>query len=241
MGFPSITCCGILPQILKCKSITLRYLLSLICRTLLMLVFESLTHGTSCHDHDHDHDLDDYNDDALLQLTNNTVIPRNNSFQHHNMCIDTKTSSTKAILSSLPVLLLEETTLFSSNIIQSISPNYVHDNIANFNNIDFDYQSISTMIDGHPISPIFYKVHYDDQVVCTTFDNGRYDDQHIIDNNFLYDDQLMCAICLSQLHVHQKVRQLPLCSHVFHVYCIDSWFYHGQFSCPLCRISIADL
>ena len=97
------------------------------------------------------------------------------------------------------------------------------------------------IIDGHPISTIFDNAHYNDQVVCITFDNGRYDDQHIIDNNFVYDDQLTCAICLSLLEVHQKVRQLPQCSHVFHVYCIDSWLYHGQFSCPLCRISIADV
>ncbi|KAL5713965.1 hypothetical protein ACHQM5_015991 [Ranunculus cassubicifolius] len=43
-----------------------------------------------------------------------------------------------------------------------------------------------------------------------------------------------CSVCLEDLKVGQKVRDLPYCRHMFHPNCIDQWLTkHG--SCPLCR------
>lgn len=43
-----------------------------------------------------------------------------------------------------------------------------------------------------------------------------------------------CAVCLSEFAPVDKLRLLPLCSHAFHVDCIDTWLLSNS-SCPLCR------
>lgn len=43
-----------------------------------------------------------------------------------------------------------------------------------------------------------------------------------------------CIICLRVVKVGEMVRQLPRCSHLFHVKCIDKWLASHQ-TCPLCR------
>lgn len=43
-----------------------------------------------------------------------------------------------------------------------------------------------------------------------------------------------CAVCLCEFAQSDKLRLLPLCSHAFHIHCIDTWLLSNS-SCPLCR------
>ncbi|KAL6983650.1 RING-type E3 ubiquitin transferase [Sarracenia purpurea var. burkii] len=43
-----------------------------------------------------------------------------------------------------------------------------------------------------------------------------------------------CAVCLCELSEYDKLRLLPLCSHAFHIDCIDTWLLSNS-TCPLCR------
>ncbi|KAL7609233.1 hypothetical protein Lser_V15G11447 [Lactuca serriola] len=43
-----------------------------------------------------------------------------------------------------------------------------------------------------------------------------------------------CAVCLCEFSEQDKLRLLPLCSHAFHIHCIDTWLLSNS-SCPLCR------
>ncbi|XP_021755194.1 E3 ubiquitin-protein ligase ATL4-like [Chenopodium quinoa] len=43
-----------------------------------------------------------------------------------------------------------------------------------------------------------------------------------------------CAVCLSKFEEKDLLRLLPICCHVFHADCIDTWLTSNQ-SCPLCR------
>lgn len=46
-----------------------------------------------------------------------------------------------------------------------------------------------------------------------------------------------CAICLLEFRESDYVRTLPVCSHAFHVDCIDIWL-RSHANCPLCRACI---
>ncbi|CAM8885775.1 unnamed protein product [Rhodiola kirilowii] len=43
-----------------------------------------------------------------------------------------------------------------------------------------------------------------------------------------------CAVCLCEFSELDKLRLLPLCSHAFHMNCIDTWLLSNS-TCPLCR------
>ncbi|XWS60708.1 hypothetical protein CRYUN_Cryun07bG0058900 [Craigia yunnanensis] len=67
-------------------------------------------------------------------------------------------------------------------------------------------------------------------------------DQSVIDDLpvFYYKDIMGlkkpfdCAVCLCELLDHDKLRLLPMCSHAFHIDCIDTWLLSNS-TCPLCR------
>ncbi|CAI9110997.1 OLC1v1011130C2 [Oldenlandia corymbosa var. corymbosa] len=47
-------------------------------------------------------------------------------------------------------------------------------------------------------------------------------------------ERVSCSVCLQDFQIGETVRSLPLCHHMFHLPCIDTWLVrHG--SCPLCR------
>ncbi|CAG7902567.1 unnamed protein product [Brassica rapa] len=43
-----------------------------------------------------------------------------------------------------------------------------------------------------------------------------------------------CAVCLCEFTERDKLRLLPMCSHAFHLTCIDTWLQSNS-TCPLCR------
>ncbi|KAM0009175.1 putative transcription factor C2H2 family [Helianthus debilis subsp. tardiflorus] len=43
-----------------------------------------------------------------------------------------------------------------------------------------------------------------------------------------------CAVCLCEFTQKDNLRLLPLCSHAFHMHCIDTWLLSNS-TCPLCR------
>ncbi|KAF5479558.1 hypothetical protein F2P56_000368 [Juglans regia] len=43
-----------------------------------------------------------------------------------------------------------------------------------------------------------------------------------------------CAVCLCEFSGKDKLRLLPMCSHAFHINCIDTWLLSNS-TCPLCR------
>ncbi|KAG7544968.1 Zinc finger RING-type [Arabidopsis suecica] len=48
------------------------------------------------------------------------------------------------------------------------------------------------------------------------------------------DSATECAICITEFSDGDEIRILPLCSHAFHVACIDKWLT-SRSSCPSCR------
>ncbi|EFJ23642.1 hypothetical protein SELMODRAFT_442810 [Selaginella moellendorffii] len=46
-----------------------------------------------------------------------------------------------------------------------------------------------------------------------------------------------CAVCLSDYQPGEKLQQLPVCDHIFHVECIDEWLANNS-TCPICRGSL---
>ncbi|KAF8081024.1 hypothetical protein N665_0909s0011 [Sinapis alba] len=73
-------------------------------------------------------------------------------------------------------------------------------------------------------------------------------DQALIDALpvFLYKDikgsskePFDCAVCLCEFSEDDKLRLLPVCSHAFHIDCIDTWLLSNS-TCPLCRGTLQD-
>ncbi|PSR99849.1 RING-H2 finger protein [Actinidia chinensis var. chinensis] len=73
-------------------------------------------------------------------------------------------------------------------------------------------------------------------------------DSEVIDSfpTFLYSEVkglkvgkavLECAVCLNEFEDHETLRLLPICSHVFHPDCIDTWF-SSHVTCPVCRANL---
>ncbi|KAL9242242.1 hypothetical protein vseg_016262 [Gypsophila vaccaria] len=52
-----------------------------------------------------------------------------------------------------------------------------------------------------------------------------------------FKDPFDCAVCLCEFEGNHKLRLLPMCSHAFHVECIDTWLLSHS-TCPLCRSSL---
>ncbi|CAI9282174.1 unnamed protein product [Lactuca saligna] len=44
-----------------------------------------------------------------------------------------------------------------------------------------------------------------------------------------------CVVCLCKFSEQDKLRSLPLCSHAFHIHCIDTLLLSNS-TCPLCRV-----
>ena len=172
MGFPSLTYVGVLPSIFIClNSLSLSSLRSTICRTLLLLVMDNLTHATSFYSyHEHDHDEDN---DLHLHLTNSSMTPLSNTLGYTNILIGTSSSSPKVTPGSLPLMLFKETALFTSNTVQNTASLDAID--ANFNSLDYNDRCASTI----PLN-----VHNQDQ--HTSVHVG-------------HDDQPTCSICLCQV------------------------------------------
>ncbi|WCJ41177.1 RING/U-box superfamily protein [Euphorbia peplus] len=48
-----------------------------------------------------------------------------------------------------------------------------------------------------------------------------------------------CAVCLGEFEEGEWIKHLPVCAHVFHVACIDTWF-QAHSNCPICRSLICE-
>ncbi|CAN0890013.1 RING-H2 finger protein ATL11 [Linum grandiflorum] len=50
---------------------------------------------------------------------------------------------------------------------------------------------------------------------------------------------LECAVCISEFEDAETLRFIPMCSHVFHMDCIDAWLV-SNVTCPVCRADLAE-
>ncbi|KAJ7550187.1 hypothetical protein O6H91_07G087400 [Diphasiastrum complanatum] len=60
----------------------------------------------------------------------------------------------------------------------------------------------------------------------------------------IYDDKFaatnedcQCPVCLNDFEPNDKLRVLPVCSHCFHLDCIDEWIINNS-TCPVCRSTL---
>ncbi|MED6106027.1 hypothetical protein PIB30_000811 [Stylosanthes scabra] len=47
-----------------------------------------------------------------------------------------------------------------------------------------------------------------------------------------------CAVCLCEFSHEEKLRLVPICSHAFHMNCLDTWLLSNS-TCPLCRATLS--
>nr|XP_043615986.1 RING-H2 finger protein ATL38-like [Erigeron canadensis] len=77
-------------------------------------------------------------------------------------------------------------------------------------------------------------VHGLDPAVLATFASFSYSSVKGIK---LGQTVLECAVCLNEFQDHETLRLLPMCSHVFHRECIDTWLA-AHVTCPVCRADL---
>ena len=75
-----------------------------------------------------------------------------------------------------------------------------------------------------------------DESVIKTIPLSLYTAKGLSKHGFV-DDSRDCAVCLLEFEDNDCVRVLPVCSHAFHVDCIDIWL-RSHANCPLCRAGI---
>uniref|UniRef100_A0A1J3EA37 RING-type E3 ubiquitin transferase n=1 Tax=Noccaea caerulescens TaxID=107243 RepID=A0A1J3EA37_NOCCA len=46
-----------------------------------------------------------------------------------------------------------------------------------------------------------------------------------------------CSVCLGEYQAEDKLQQIPVCGHTFHMDCIDLWLT-SHTTCPLCRLTL---
>jgi len=54
----------------------------------------------------------------------------------------------------------------------------------------------------------------------------------------IQEENSQCPICLVEYAASEVLRQLPICGHIFHTSCVDSWL-QKQPTCPVCRILLS--
>ncbi|OJJ50595.1 hypothetical protein ASPZODRAFT_21150 [Penicilliopsis zonata CBS 506.65] len=54
-----------------------------------------------------------------------------------------------------------------------------------------------------------------------------------------HDTNFVCAICLDPIAESASIHALK-CNHVFHDQCLEEWFLHFHFTCPLCHAAFYD-
>ncbi|RWR90297.1 Zinc finger, RING-type [Cinnamomum micranthum f. kanehirae] len=58
----------------------------------------------------------------------------------------------------------------------------------------------------------------------------------IFRESFLIRDT-QCSICLGDYKANDRLQQIPMCGHTFHMDCINHWLTNNT-TCPLCRVSL---
>jgi hypothetical protein len=48
------------------------------------------------------------------------------------------------------------------------------------------------------------------------------------------DETKECAICMENIHSHQRHKKLHCCRNTFHKDCLRQWSFSGS-TCPMCR------
>ncbi|XXG60603.1 hypothetical protein AAC387_Pa04g2469 [Persea americana] len=49
--------------------------------------------------------------------------------------------------------------------------------------------------------------------------------------------ETQCSICLGDYKANDRLQQIPMCGHTFHMDCINHWLTNNT-TCPLCRVSL---
>jgi len=61
--------------------------------------------------------------------------------------------------------------------------------------------------------------------------------QYVKPDHNVSEDQLVCSICLTEFHLQEQVKRLPVCWHLFHKHCIQEWLKNHR-ECPYCRADV---